>query len=297
MKPNYSIEHQGISGIARLRNEEDFLPIVLERFLPFLDEIILVYDAGSIDKTKEICEDFQRKNPHKVKVYNYPYRVYPANSRELLVCEENDPCALWNYYNWSFSKSTCSHSMKIDGDLVPRKDLLNYKELIWEELNNSKPFIEVHGANLFIQDNELKVFTTEHDFTVCTGLEDHFIRKNDVANLFYRKKDEPWEKWFYPKFIGLCIPSTFFYYHMRGCKQNKFINWGYAPIMAEYNTYKEFSKIGRPEYNKDWVNWEKSYRQFIKKHHRLDNYIELGLPNPNEDKEFIEYLKKWGFLK
>lgn len=109
-----------ISGVARLKNGDDFLEKVIESHLPFLDELILV-DNMSTDKTKEICLSLKKKYPQKIKFFEYKYDVFPPWTEEKI--ETNSLHSLAYYYNWCFSKTKYSHVMKVDDDnlLIPER--------------------------------------------------------------------------------------------------------------------------------------------------------------------------------
>lgn len=103
-----------ISWVARLKNWDDFLEEVIESYLSFVDEIILV-DNLSTDKTKEICLKLQKKYPDKIKFYTYPYEVVPPWKENEKV-SENSIHSLTYYYNWSFSKAKYKYVVKVDDD-------------------------------------------------------------------------------------------------------------------------------------------------------------------------------------
>ena len=60
--------------MARLKDGDDFLRQALESHLPYLDELILV-DNGSNDDTWKICQEFAKKYPYKVKIFQYPFSI------------------------------------------------------------------------------------------------------------------------------------------------------------------------------------------------------------------------------
>jgi len=297
LKTNFKIEKTGISGIARLRNEEEYLPIILDRFLPFLDEIILVCDKGNTDNTPDICEDYRRRYPDIIKTYYYPYEVYPPLSKETLFCKEADPRALWNYNNWAFSKATRSFSMKVDGDLIPRADLMNYKDLIWDIVKKSY-IVELHGANLIIDNDKLKVFSPPESNIILCGMNDHFLRHNDISNFFGRQKSSSCEVWcvpYLPKKFNKGFPYFFFYYHMRWCKKDICSNRGNMGISNSYYDhyayYKDSLKIDVPEAKIDWESWIISYKNIVDTYRENYYNIDIGIPDPNIDTELIKYMK------
>ncbi len=95
----------GISGFYRVKNEELLLSASIESHLPYLDEIIIVYN-DSVDKTAEIAHAYARKYPTKIKVFEYVPRVSPAFSKEHIYTHPKSPYSLVNYYNFALSKTT-----------------------------------------------------------------------------------------------------------------------------------------------------------------------------------------------
>ena len=88
----------------------------MESYLPFLDELILV-DNMSTDNTKQICDKLQKKYPNKVKVFQYLYEVTPPSFSNTKI-PTNSVHSLAYYYNWCFSKTSYSHVMKVDDDII-----------------------------------------------------------------------------------------------------------------------------------------------------------------------------------
>jgi cellulose synthase/poly-beta-1,6-N-acetylglucosamine synthase-like glycosyltransferase len=145
----------GISGVARLKNADDFLEKVVEGHLVLCDEIILV-DNMSEDKTKEICLNLQRKYPNKIKFFEYQYEVFPPiyNDNAKMQAEENSIHSLAYYYNWSFSKATYKYVMKLDDDnlLVEEraKELRNFVLT-----KQPQKYITYRGVNIFKRKKEI----------------------------------------------------------------------------------------------------------------------------------------------
>lgn len=122
-----------ISWIARLKNAEHFLELVIESHINYLDEIILV-DNKSTDNTKNICNKMVLKYPDKIKFYEYNYEVvcYWNN----FIPKINSIHSLWYYYNWCFSKSKYKYVMKLDDDNLLIPDVW---EKIREYIINKEP--------------------------------------------------------------------------------------------------------------------------------------------------------------
>lgn len=108
----------GISWIARLKNSADFLEPVIEAFLPFLDEIILVSEQAD-DGTNEICEMLAKKYPNKIKYFLYEHEVR-FRSYDWENQPTTDSIHSFAYFtNWAFSKSSFKYVMRLDDDILP----------------------------------------------------------------------------------------------------------------------------------------------------------------------------------
>ncbi|OIO77106.1 hypothetical protein AUJ87_01780 [Candidatus Gracilibacteria bacterium CG1_02_38_174] len=142
----------GISGVARLKNGDDFLEQTLESHIPFLDELILI-DNLSTDSTRLICEKFAKKYPQKVKVYEYPYNVFQIGTHKV------DPRSIHSfayYSNWCVSQTKYRYIMRVDDDNI----------LIPEKFNQIRTYILKYkpnknlmywGYNLLKKDNQIGI--------------------------------------------------------------------------------------------------------------------------------------------
>ncbi len=110
-----------ISGVARLKNSADFLENVVEAFLPYLDEIVLVAEQAT-DGTNEICERLAATYPEKVKYYYYPFAIrfrdYDGDDQPT-----TDSIYSFAYFtNWAFARTTYKYVMRLDDDILPVPD-------------------------------------------------------------------------------------------------------------------------------------------------------------------------------
>lgn len=106
----------GLSGLVRLRDEEVWCRLALESFVDWCDELIVVLNCCS-DRTPEIVEAFRLGHPGKVRVYEYPYQIWPMGPGHDQISAD-DPHSSAAYYNFTQDQSTYSHVVKLDGDLV-----------------------------------------------------------------------------------------------------------------------------------------------------------------------------------
>lgn len=106
----------GLSGLVRLRDEEAWARLAMESFVHWCDELVVVLNCCS-DHTPEIVETFRAEHPDKVRVYQYPHEIWPMGPGHD-DCPEGDPRASAAFYNFTQGKSTRSHVVKLDGDMV-----------------------------------------------------------------------------------------------------------------------------------------------------------------------------------
>jgi len=145
----------GISGVARLKNSADFLEIVVERFLPYLDEIILAAEQSS-DGTNEICEALAKKYPEKVRYYFYPHKVN-FRDYEWEAPPTTDSIHSFAYFtNWAFSKSTFKYVMRLDDDILPVPETWNaMRRYVLESQPNE--YLLYYGINVLREGDRIGV--------------------------------------------------------------------------------------------------------------------------------------------
>lgn len=121
---------KGVSGLMRVRNEADFVGASIDSCINALDELIIVYNDCT-DTTPQIVKEKAREYPDKIKVYEYPYKVYGVNlSKEeydYIISQPLDsPHRLCNYYNFALSKVNYRNAVKIDADQIYFTEKLKY---------------------------------------------------------------------------------------------------------------------------------------------------------------------------
>ncbi len=205
---------EGISGFYRVKNEEQLLEKSVLSHLPYLDEIIIVYNDCS-DKTSEIARALARKYPDKIKVYDYKPKVFPALSYKHAVTCSKSPHSLANYYNFALLKTNYKVAVKIDADHIAVE---NKFKKICEDIRkkNIKTMFYFYGVNLFVCDNKLCVnkkqaFTHGYDcgfFPVVKGV--YFIQRLKSESLHL-----PLSMIFTRKSLGVL------FYHLKGVKKDK----------------------------------------------------------------------------
>ena len=120
----------GLAGIMRVKNEAGFIEQCVTSCIDALDELIIVYNDCT-DDTADILVDLRAVYPGKIKVYEYPYKVYGANLSKqeyeyVKSLPADSPHLLCNYYNFALSKVSYSHAIKIDADQLYFSEILAY---------------------------------------------------------------------------------------------------------------------------------------------------------------------------
>lgn len=106
----------GLSGLVRLRNEEVWCRLALESFVEWCDELVIVTNCCT-DRTPEIVAEFAAAHPDKARVFDYPHPIWPMGPGHDK-CPPGDPRASAALYNFTQDRSTRTHVVKLDGDMV-----------------------------------------------------------------------------------------------------------------------------------------------------------------------------------
>lgn len=120
----------GLSGILRIKNEEQFLAGCIESCVNSLDELIIVYNDCT-DRSTSIIQQYASIYPDKIFVYEYPYNILGNNLNDedyayAKSLPNTDPRLLCSYYNFALSKVHYSYAIKIDADQFYFSDVLDY---------------------------------------------------------------------------------------------------------------------------------------------------------------------------
>lgn len=120
----------GVCGILRVKNDASFIQRCVESCIDTLDELVIVFNDCS-DNSEEIIGKMRNQYPDKIRVYEYPYKVYGANLTydEYVSAKQfpdDSPHLLCNYYNFALNKVSCKYALKIDADQIYFTDNLQY---------------------------------------------------------------------------------------------------------------------------------------------------------------------------
>lgn len=107
----------GISGFMRIRNEAQFIEATVRSWLPYVDELIIVYNNCQ-DGTDIILKYIELDYPDKIKIYHYVPKVYSFGTKEFVKGSIQSPNHFCYYSNYALSKTTKQILIKIDGDHI-----------------------------------------------------------------------------------------------------------------------------------------------------------------------------------
>lgn len=249
---------RGISGFMRLRNEEDFMEKSILSHLPYLDELIIVYNRCT-DNTPKLADHFARSYPDKVKVFHYEPHVYPQGSEKHSLLPPTSPNSLVRYSNFALSKTTYKIAIKIDGDNIAIPKVIE-KVTFDIRKNGRNKYLIFNGINLWDSYNEIYIKNTE-PFTMVG--DSGFFPVNKTTFFIHH----PWYEKFNHYLIGSYIGILFF--HLKGMKKDRGLtnyDLNDNPSSRYHKLWKEFSD------NPKLLTWG----DFVKKYH-----LENKIPHPS----------------
>jgi len=253
----------GISGFIRVRNEEEWLSLVIDSHLKFLDEIIIVYNRCT-DATPEIAKDYEKRYPNKVKAIHFEPDVYPQGSKEAISLSNSSPHSLANYYNYALCQTTRKIALKVDGDQIAIPSAYSRMISFVKKYKTFPYYYKFKGINLYKKNNKIMV----QGFKNFTGSDRGFFEVNE--------KTVPWHSMDRKrgleilKFRDVISKNSNLtgFFHTKGLKRDK----GVGNYDLDSNPASRYHGI----FSKEWlrskpISWEK-----FSKRNRL-----TGVPHPN----------------
>lgn len=104
----------GLSAMLRVKDEAEYMSFALRSIYPWVDEIVIAVQGRQSDNTWQIAQAWGELD--KVSVYHFPHESYPNGPGH-----DNQPKGVHErsyFYNWVLDKTTRTHAMKWDGDMV-----------------------------------------------------------------------------------------------------------------------------------------------------------------------------------
>jgi hypothetical protein len=115
----------GISAFMRIRNGAEFLDATIRSHIPYVDELVAVYNQCS-DSTAEVLADLQRVfGSAKIRIFHYLPRVFPPGSEGHATEPPDSPASFVNMSNFALSRTGCRIAMKLDDDHLAMPERLS----------------------------------------------------------------------------------------------------------------------------------------------------------------------------
>ncbi|MDZ7951218.1 glycosyltransferase [Nostoc sp. DedQUE09] len=148
----------GISGLMRVRNEEEFLAATIESWIDYIDELVIVFHQCT-DNTPQIIETFAQKYPQKIRAFHYLPHVYSFCTKEQVELDVNNIHSFVFYSNFGLSQTQYKICVYIDGDCVgiPERLKIIYNYLKQNHLQNTALFFS--GVNLYQRPDDPNYYT------------------------------------------------------------------------------------------------------------------------------------------
>ena len=228
----------------RIKNEEQFIRLAIESYLPFYDEIVAVYNDCS-DNTEAILLALQQQYPDKLKVFHYLPRVHPVGTPEHAATagHDDDVHSSANYYNYAVSKCTYSIATKLDADhlAIPHTLEPALKKISAEFYAGADKLFLFSGLNVIRNESgELGMVQTGQPLV---GNGDHWYHRIDERSFFVNHTNTQHLnqklRWGVPaEYVGL------FYFHLKHLRTDR------AKISLENYGWMSFADFATLEHIK-----------------------------------------------
>ena len=133
----------GLTGLMRVKNEEDTIARSIDSCIAALDELIITYHDCT-DNSVQIIENKRLQYPNKILVVPYPYHVIGVGATDdeyeyAKTLSVGHPQLLATYYNNALQYVNYKYVMKIDADQIYfTQTLLKIREYIFKGVHQCK---------------------------------------------------------------------------------------------------------------------------------------------------------------
>jgi predicted O-linked N-acetylglucosamine transferase (SPINDLY family) len=246
----------GISGFMKINNEGEFLDIVIDSWIPYLDELVIVYNQCT-DNTPKIIQKYADKYLTKIKAFHYIPEVYRIGTKEHKESNVNSINNFAHYVNFALSRTTYQVCVLVDGDDIAIPNNLKH---VTDYIRNNKISNEAliySGVNLYSDDDNSKLFASENNLFAGDG--DHTFFTVSPNNRYFKT-----DRWEFLNKRGLDHSYLgFMYYHAKYLKNDK--GFGHSGdndkelnALIQHQTYNvkqiELETLLNSDKNKDWMN-------------------------------------------
>jgi len=116
-EPDHRDREPGLSAMFRIHNEEAWIEAALDSVLPWVDEAVVVLNLCTDQTAAIVSRVLLRSRPGAVRVFHYPFKLHPMGPGHD-ECPADSVLACAYYYNFAQAKTTRTHVVKWDGDMV-----------------------------------------------------------------------------------------------------------------------------------------------------------------------------------
>ena len=204
----------GISGLFRLKNEEQFMEAAVLSHLQWLDQAVLVIQPSE-DRTEELAYGLRAKHRDKIKIAHYPFPVHwlHAVQHESTAPEDISVFGMVHMTNWGISQCDYSWIAKIEGDVIGLATFENIREAVDAEPDAIRHYGRV-GLNLAGEDARQFSFTNPRNAGWDEGVFNNHPR-------FHCIKADRWETINLHEDRSLLRNMGWSFLHMKRCKKGK----------------------------------------------------------------------------
>ncbi|MGE4443520.1 MAG: glycosyltransferase [Candidatus Altimarinota bacterium] len=260
---SFNIENKknGISIFARIKDADEFIKEVIESYIGYIDEIVIV-DNNSKDNTKKICLELKEKYPNIIKFYNYDFEIYGIGHEKWAETPENSIHSFIYYSNWCMSKTNYKYVVKLDDDVLVMDDNL-IKEITTNiKIKGLNCLQIIPQININFIDGKIKtpIMGTSKIFPIIAGVYcDHGIFP--ISNKTYFIKDKTMESFIFPFWFKISKLGLF---HLKGLKKS----------IGMHNQHGKMAElIKNTVKNSIYIDLPKKYLDILKNKINIKDYL------------------------
>lgn len=269
----YGQRTPGVSGYYRLYNEADFLVASVESHLAFFDEIILLNDCTTTDKTPAIAQTLAKKYPDKIKYFYYAPEAYKLRSKAYKILPYNHPNSFANYYNFALSKTSHQIVTKIDGDHIAIDSAFAKITKNSHDSDFMKNiFYTFTGINLWLNDGELLVDTHnqhiggDHGFYTMRQEKHYYTKAKTTEDGYFSVKNRQIKN------------AGILYFHLKNMRSS-ISNHSYRGLDDASHQKKFAQRLKTVQ--QTWLNWADFVTQYRQRLLLKTGTDIAELPDPN----------------
>lgn len=150
----------GMTGVLRVRNEQQNLPWSLPGLLRACDRVVLVDNQSDDDTVGAAWRVAAAAGlADRLEVVAYPHAVSRCGA-DHLATNPRSVHSLAHFYNWAFSKVRTTYSLKWDGDMVLTPEGIRLvADLSWQ-LQGVEAVVRMHRHPLYVESERVGYLDT-----------------------------------------------------------------------------------------------------------------------------------------